>query len=83
MLCSYHADQPHELNQFTLWLLERHYMLPHCLLLIPELLKKDVHIRQRLEAIHKAGCLARFVIDEADKFLDVSVQCCGFTINLT
>lgn len=31
-------------------------------------------VRQRLDAIHKAGRLARFVIDEADKFLDVRLR---------
>lgn len=50
-------------------------ILPHVLLVTPELLSPNdgrlLGIHERLRAIHEAGRLARFVIDEADKFLGV------------
>ena len=67
---SYHLDQPNELNAFVLQLLQCPSILPHFLLITPEQLQ-DGTLRSRLQEIYKAGCLARFVIDEADKFLGV------------
>jgi hypothetical protein len=55
----------------VLRLLPYHDLLPHVLLITPEVLQGGP-VRDRLADINnKSGRLARFVIDEADKFLAV------------
>jgi len=68
---SYHGDQPRNLNQSAEYLLELSHNLPDCLLILPEPLMSSHAIYRRLEELYKEDRIARFVIDEVDKFLDV------------
>lgn len=73
-IISYHGSQPQGLNRATLELLNEASELPDCLLILPDALQPNHPVWERLKFLHKRGCIARFVLDEADKILDVCVQ---------
>ncbi|KAF8591136.1 ATP-dependent DNA helicase [Ramaria rubella] len=64
----YYSDLPVYLKNTAMALLGQTDLLPHCLLTTPDQLQSGLF--GALKAIHKANRLARFVVDEADKFLD-------------
>ncbi|KAF8518990.1 P-loop containing nucleoside triphosphate hydrolase protein [Hysterangium stoloniferum] len=61
---------PAILQSNALEVLDYHEFLPHALLTVPECLSVTNELRWKIDSIHRAGKLGRFVVDEADKILD-------------